>query len=102
MTIDEKISRLRERFPDNVPITVASEMLGKTPTYVRESLKDGSYSFGNANLGDGGRWSYSIPTERFISYLKGADIIEITQESLLGLMQEGFEKWYAAKIAEAN
>lgn len=100
MTIEEKITYLRENCADNVPISVAAEMLGKPVVFVRESLKDGSYPFGCALKRDG--WSFSIPTERFIAYLTGADMLTVSKEDLLSDMRETFEKVFTESKAQAN
>lgn len=90
MTIEEKITYLRENCADNVPISVAAEMLGKPPTYIRESLKDGSYPFGNALKRDG--WSFNIPTERFIAYLTGTDMVTVSKDDLESDIRDIFKK----------
>lgn len=97
MTINEKIKYLRENHPENVPIAVAAEMLGKNALYVRESLKDGSYPFGNAVKRDG--WAFNIPTERFITYLTGEDLRRVSEEGFFKLMEEHFTKWFTEKKA---
>ena len=97
MTLEEKITYLREKHPENVPIAVAAEMLGKNALYVRESLKDGSYPFGNAVKRDG--WSFNIPTERFITYLSGEDLRRISEEGFFKLMEEHYMKYLSARQA---
>ncbi len=90
MTIEEKVTYLRKNCADNVPVSVAAEMLGKPPLYVRESLKDGSYPFGNALKRDG--WSFNIPTERFIAYLTGADMVAVSKDDLESDIRDIFKK----------
>ena len=97
MTLEEKITYLRENHPENVPIAVAAKMLGKNALYVRESLKDGSYPFGNAVKRDD--WSFNIPTERFIAYLSGEDLRAVSEEGFFKLLEEHFIKWYAERRA---
>ena len=71
------IAELRSKHPLNVPVQVAAEMLGKQALYVQCGLKDGSLPFGNAVKGEGGRYAFNIPTERFIAYLEGEDMAKM-------------------------
>ena len=67
MTVDE----LRDQYPQDVPVSVAAEILGKTQMYVRMGLRNNRLPFGTAVQCEGGRWSYSIPTMLFIAYISG-------------------------------
>lgn len=66
-----KLEELKEKYPCDVPVQIAADCLGKTAMYVRIGLRNNRLPFGTAVQGEGGRWSYSIPTELFITYMSG-------------------------------
>lgn len=55
---------------DNVPPSVASEFLGKSPMWVYRGLQYGRLPFGVAVKGEK-EWSYHIPPRRLIAYVNG-------------------------------
>ena len=102
MTLAEKVSYLRDKHPVKIPVNVAAKMIDSTEAYIRAGIIQGKLCFGSGVQGEKGRWIFNIPTERFITYLSGADIVTNTKDNLLENLKEAFDKWYTDKRIAAN
>ena len=102
MTLTEKIKYLRKNHPVKVPINIAAQALDASECFVRAGIIQGQLCFGTGVQGEKGRWSFNIPTERFIAYISGADIVSCTKDNLLDNLKEAFDAWLAGKRIEAS
>lgn len=58
----------------SVPLNVVAKELHTSFYAVRDGMQNGRFTFGTALRRPGGGWSYVIPPERFISWLRGQDL----------------------------
>lgn len=71
------LEQLKKERPPKIPVVVAAKIMDKTPRFLHLALQDGRFPFGTA-VWMGGRWSYYINTERFIKYMEGSDMSEVS------------------------
>ncbi|MBQ7328382.1 MAG: hypothetical protein IJX01_00545 [Oscillospiraceae bacterium] len=63
---------LREKYPNHIPLEVASKYLGVSPRQLSKLIADGREPYASIGANIGTRQNYArIYTERMISYLSG-------------------------------
>ena len=72
MTLEE----LKQKRPLTITIKEASEIMDVNPRFLQLALQQGRFPFGAGVEMD--RWAYYINTERFLLYMSGADLGNIT------------------------
>ena len=80
-TIDDII----REYPDNVPVPVAAELLGKCQMFIRTGLQTGRLPFGSA-VKTSSQWSYHIAPKALKSYVDGDRVLttpEIIEQVVL-------------------
>lgn len=70
------LERLKQEMPPKVKVADAAEIMGVTPRFLQMGLQYERFPFGTAVKFK--RWSYYINTERFIQYMEGEDMKEVT------------------------
>jgi len=68
------INEIIEKYPHNVPVPVAAELLGKGQMYVRTGLQNGRLPFGSA-VKISSQWSYHISPLALKAYMDGDRIV---------------------------
>lgn len=91
-TIDEIIME----YPDNVPVPVAAELLGKCQMYIRTGLQTGRLPFGSA-VQTSSHWSYHIAPKALKSYIDG-DRVLTTPEIIEKVVLRTLEAQEAARV----
>lgn len=84
-TIDEIINE----YPDNVPVTVAADLLGKSQMYIRTGLQNGRLPFGSA-VQTSSHWSYHIAPKALKAYVVGDRVLttpEIIEQVVLRTLE---------------
>lgn len=84
-TIDEII----QKYPDNVPVPVAADLLGKCQMYIRTGLQTGRLPFGSA-VKTSTQWSYHIAPKALKSYMEGERVLttpEIIEQVVLRTLE---------------
>lgn len=70
------LEQLKQERPPKVTVQDAAEIMGVTPRFLQMGLQYERFPFGTAVKFK--RWSYYINTERFIQYMEGKDMNEVT------------------------
>jgi len=66
------LRELEEKKPRTITVQEAAEIMGVTPRFLQLALQQERFPFG-AGV-EMGRWAFYINTERFLLYMKGADL----------------------------
>lgn len=81
----KNIDEIIKEYPDNVPVPVAAELLGKCQMYIRTGLQTGRLPFGSA-VKTSTQWSYHIAPKALKSYIEGERVLttpEIIEQVVL-------------------
>ena len=65
------MQNLLRKYPQNLPVRLAADLMGKPQMFVRCGLKAKELPFGSAVKMEGGRYSYYICTRQFIKFIGG-------------------------------
>lgn len=63
-----------QNYPQNVPVTVTAELLGKSQGYIRTGLQGGRLPFGSA-VKLSSQWSYHISPLALKAYIEGERVV---------------------------
>lgn len=84
-TIDE----IMQEYPNNVPVPVAADLLGKCQMYIRTGLQTGRLPFGSA-VKTSTQWTYHIAPKALKSYMNGDRVLttpEIIEQVVLQTLE---------------
>lgn len=75
-------AEIRHHYPALLKVEDVCKITGIDPLTVRNLLKDGTFEFGYALKPDDekGKWRFIIPTERFLIWFEGKDLLSFTDK----------------------